>query len=288
MRPGLSVFLRVSAGTRVLTHSLEWGCDQPRRDGQCQGCETGAGAGGPAGGRGGFLRLPQGSGGRGRLGAHPFVVSRASWRRGWGVQSAVGQQGATVCRTEENRPHSLWRVEPQARPSLRKQGEKMPGLRGRGGGAEGLWGWSLRDLDDSQSWIGEPAHSPHGSSRLRFSPSRAQARLPPGAARRARLPERERPRDRTPGERRGPLEPEGQSLEGAGAARRGSRFRPRPPSASAGTRPRPQVRRRRPLEARARRAALARARAAETGPGARTAFLGGRAPGVGAAARSAC
>lgn len=85
MRQGSLSFLRVSAGTQVLTHSLEWGCDQPRRDGQCQGCETGAGAGGPRVAEEELLRLPAKARGQGATeGAHPFVVSRAGTGVGLG------------------------------------------------------------------------------------------------------------------------------------------------------------------------------------------------------------
>lgn len=207
-------------GTGVLTHSLVSGCDQLRRDSQCQGCERGAGACGPVRSKGGFLRLPPRLGGRERLGAHPFMVSRASWRQGWGSSEgrrrcqrsrAAGSHGAR--RAEENGPHALWTVDQRRDRVCGSREERCRGCEaGAGwGGAEGLWGWSPGDLDDSQSRIGEPAQSP-GSSRLRFSPSRGR--------RPASLPVRRREQGRPSGNSRGT------GLRASGAGRWSGRDKP--------------------------------------------------------------
>ena len=134
----------------MLTHSLVSGCDQPRRDSQCQGCERGAGACGPVGSKGGFLRLPPRLGGTERLGAHPFVVSRASWCQGWGSSEgrrrcqrsrAAGSHGAR--RAEENGPHALWTVDQFAEAGRKDAGAARQGQggprRGFGDGAPGTW-----------------------------------------------------------------------------------------------------------------------------------------------------
>ena len=164
--------------------------------------------------------MPPRLGGRERLGAHPFMVSRASWRQGWGSSEgrrrcqrsrAAGSHGAR--RAEENGPHALWTVDQRRDRVCRSREERCRGCEaGAGwGGAEGLWGWSPGDLDDSQSRIGEPAQSP-GSSRLRFSPSRGR--------RPASLPVRRREQGRPSGNSRGT------GLRASGAGRWSGRDKP--------------------------------------------------------------
>ena len=148
----------------------------------------------------------------------------------------------------------------------------------------------IRGLDDSQSWIGEPAQSP-GSSRLRFSPSRGRRPASRPVWRRergrpSRNGRRTGPRASDAGRRSRRDKPSGRR----GRARRGAATsvlappwlrRERGPGLRCGGgapwRPGPGAR------------SLVRARAAEPGPGRGQDPYGGSAPGMGVGnGRSLC